>query len=240
VGQRLTISHHCFRLPKRGNSWEEFEDAYACDPAAGRFAIADGASESIFAGEWAHELCQAFVADRAAVGKMEPWLAFARNRWQDRVGMQTELWHVAEKLRDGSFATFLGLTIDSGGRWRAIAVGDSCMFHVHGGSLACAFPVDSSSAFGTRPELIGSHRNGRIRVAGARGRLMAGDTIALMSDALAEWFLKQHEDGRSPWRELAGLPEAGFAEWVQTERAQHRLKNDDVTLLAIDLKVTNT
>jgi len=37
-------------LPKRGHSAEEYEDAFAGDPKVGRFAVADGASESSFAG----------------------------------------------------------------------------------------------------------------------------------------------------------------------------------------------
>ena len=40
-------------LPKRGHSPEEYEDALAGDPRSGRFAVADGASESSFAGLWA-------------------------------------------------------------------------------------------------------------------------------------------------------------------------------------------
>ena len=36
-------------LPKQGHATDEYEDAWAADPAAGRFAVADGASESVFA-----------------------------------------------------------------------------------------------------------------------------------------------------------------------------------------------
>ncbi len=39
-------------LPKRGNTEDEYEDAWAVDPARGRFAVADGASETSFAGRW--------------------------------------------------------------------------------------------------------------------------------------------------------------------------------------------
>ena len=38
------------RLPKQGNTDAEYEDAWAADAAAGRFAVADGASETSFAG----------------------------------------------------------------------------------------------------------------------------------------------------------------------------------------------
>ena len=48
-------------LPKRGHSADEFEDAFAFDPAAGRYAVADGASESSFAGLWARLLVEGFI-----------------------------------------------------------------------------------------------------------------------------------------------------------------------------------
>jgi hypothetical protein len=244
VSQKLTITRQtCLRAPRQGNSWEEYEDAHACNSSLGRFAIADGASESLFAGEWALELCESFVADGANDGKVGPWLDAARTRWQARIGEQPDLWHVAEKMRDGSFATFLGVATELGapaGRWRAIAVGDSCLFLVRGGRLAGAFPVDEAAAFGTRPPLIGSHAERRIRVAGAHGDLAEGDSLFLMTDALAEWFLAGYEAGRTPWRELAGLAESGFAAWVAAERKVRRLKNDDVTLLTLELGVTNT
>jgi hypothetical protein len=244
VGRHLTIARqNCLRVPKGGNLQEEYEDACACNISLGRFAISDGASESIFAGEWAQELCESFVADDTKGGKIGPWLEAARSRWQTRVGEQPDVWHVAEKLRDGSFATFLGVTVELeeiGGCFRAIAVGDSCLFLVRGGRLACAFPVDRAAAFGSRPQLIGSHGESKVRVAAARGDLADGDSLLLMTDALAEWFLAAQERGGTPWRDLAGLSESGFADWVNVERKERRLKNDDVTLLTIELGVTNT
>src|SRR6266404_6244133 len=50
---KMALSWHAFAVPKRGNSTEEYEDAFAANPNAGRFAIADGASESSFASLWA-------------------------------------------------------------------------------------------------------------------------------------------------------------------------------------------
>lgn len=47
---------------QRADSPEEYEDASAVDPAQGRFALADGASESSFAAAWARLLVSGFVA----------------------------------------------------------------------------------------------------------------------------------------------------------------------------------
>jgi hypothetical protein len=48
--------------PKHGCTTDEYEDAWAADSAAGRFAVADGASESAFALTWAGLLAEGFVA----------------------------------------------------------------------------------------------------------------------------------------------------------------------------------
>jgi len=65
-----------FLVPKDGHSAEECEDAVGGEPAHGRFAIADGASESFAAGEWARLLVEAFVSK----GPARDWLAGPRER----------------------------------------------------------------------------------------------------------------------------------------------------------------
>jgi hypothetical protein len=223
-----------FVIPKAGHAADECEDAATCDPSAGRFAVADGASESIYAGEWARMLCEAFVADPAAESAAGSWVAASRKRWAAHVEGQPAPWHVAEKLEDGAFATFLGLTVQ-GSRWRATATGDTCLFLVHADGLRGTFPVAEAAGFGTRPDLVGSLSGGRTRTVSARGTILPGDRLLLMTDALAEWFLREHEAGRSPWREVAGATADGFPDWVNARRADRRLKNDDVTLVVIEI-----
>lgn len=223
-----------FVAPKDGYAAEECEDAWACNNPTGRFAVADGASESIYAGEWARHLCDAYVADPAADG-IGPWLDIAQKRWRALVHGLPAPWHVAEKLDDGAFATFLGLWIEPGGHWHAVAAGDTCLFLSRGDELESAFPVRTAAAFGTRPELIGSRQRGRVRTVMTHGELAAGDRFWLMTDALAAWFLAEHEAGGAPWRELGARTVDDFAGWVAGRRADGRLKNDDVTLVAIEV-----
>ena len=73
----------------------------------------------------------------------------------------------------------------------------------------------------------------------ARGRWRPGDRFLLMTDALAQWFLRRNEQGERPAAEIAELlgaadPAAAFADWIERMRAQD-LRNDDVTLGVIDL-----
>jgi hypothetical protein len=234
-----------FALPKEGHSPEEYEDAFA--GKSGRFAIADGASESSFAAEWAKLLVEGFV--RAREGAIAPsWLNPLRERWAAQVdGLELE-WFGEEKRRQGAFATFLGLIIKKPrhgkeGRWKALAVGDSCLFQLRQDRLLAAFPVRRSADFGSRPLLLGSRcPTGREGIAPADvrfGKWRPGDRFFLMTDALAEWFLRYHEKRRKPWRALLrrlNEPNARLEEFIEQLRAENEIKNDDVTLLVIDLK----
>lgn len=234
----ITLDSRAFVVPKDGHASDECEDAVAWNRSAGRFAVSDGASESIYAGEWARLLCEAFVADPGPGAGLGPWLAAAQDRWLALVHGQPAPWHVAEKIEDGAFATFLGLAVGGDGRWQAVATGDTCLFVIHMDGLRGTFPVSKAAAFSTRPDLIGSRQQFRRKAAAARGTLAAGDRLLLVTDALAEWFLAEHEAGRAPWRDLFRLKADEFAPWVADRRADRRLKNDDVTLVVLEVSGT--
>jgi hypothetical protein len=233
--------------PKRGHTVEEFEDAFAGDPEAGRFAIADGASESSFAGRWANLLVQDFVrAPNLPSGASLPRLPALQQRWAAEVGARPLSWYAETKYQLGAFATFLGLVVDESGspsarHWQAIAVGDSCIFQVRQGRLLMAFPVMRSEEFGDTPWLVGSRTS--VPDAEAKQVIRSGDwqpddRLWLMTDALAQWFLRQAEADHQPWEALEDLlaapgPAAAFAAWVEQLWDAHELRNDDVTLMAV-------
>ena len=57
-------------------------------------------------------------------------------------------------------------------------------------------------------------------------------------DALARWALREDEEGRNPWivlRDHATRDVPVFGAWVAALRKDRELRNDDVTLLRIDL-----
>jgi hypothetical protein len=226
---------HCQALtvPKRGSSADEFEDAFASDPDARRFAVADGASESSFAGLWARLLVEGFVRPQPG------WLETARRTWAERVDGQPLPWYAEAKRDAGAFATLLGLVL-SDNRWHALAVGDTCLFQLREDRLIEAFPLRRSEDFNNRPWLVGSRAApavGENAHAEGRGAWQTGDRFLLMTDALAHWFLRRHEAGDRPWQELARLPAAGydFGAWVEDRRRGDGLRNDDVTLVLIGL-----
>ena len=125
------------------------------------------------------------------------------------------------------------------GTWRALAVGDSCLFRTRAGRLLKAFPLTAAAHFGNQPSLLGSRRTGpEPTPKQARGRWRPGDRFLVMTDALAQWFLYRIEQSGEPLAEIAQLlAEPGsrlaFPDWIE-ERRQQGLRNDDVTLGILD------
>ncbi len=231
-------------LPRQGNTAAEYEDAWSADSTAGRFAVADGASESAFADLWARLLAEGFVAAERP-RDLAGWLGAARGRWSAGV-MGLELpWYIEAKRDEGAFATLLGLGVrcpPSGwpARWRAVAVGDSCLMQVRGDGRVRAFPVGRAADFDNQPPLIGSRGTKVPAARRCSGSLLPGDRLFLMTDALAQWFLGSHESGGRPAEALAALlfaerPQAAFAAWIEGRRTDGALRDDDVTLLGIEL-----
>lgn len=61
-----------------------------------------------------------------------------------------------------------------------------------------------------------------------------------MTDALAQWFLLRTEQRKKPLAEIRSLveeksPQDAFAAWVDERRDQSVLRNDDVTLIVVDV-----
>lgn len=246
--EKSQLPWHAFRLWKRGCAEGKYEDAAAGDPAAGRFAIADGTSEASFAAQWARALAEGFVTAAGEPWKGLDWLAPLRQQWAEAVDQLSLPWYAEEKREQGAFATLLGFVLQpagpgSPGTWRAVAVGDSCLFHTRGNRLLASFPLEHAADFTNQPRLLGS-RPGRRDVLSqdwdrARGRWKPHDRFLLMTDALAQWFLRQIEMDKHPLQEIAGLlaetaPEKAFPGWVEERRDRQGLRNDDVTLVVVD------
>ena len=196
------MNFRAFWLPRGGNSAEEYEDACAGDPSRGRFAIADAATECSMGGLWARLLVDGFVqAADPQLGSWGNWLPPLQERWAREVGGRPLSWYAEIKAQQGAFATFLGLVVDQCGwlwsrrRWRAIAVGDGCLFQVRQGRLLRAFPMKRSKDFSNCPWLVGSRQPAKALVkkeVRAKGGWQPDDRLWLMTDALAKWFLGQH------------------------------------------------
>jgi serine/threonine protein phosphatase PrpC len=228
-----SLDWHTFHVPKRGHSPLEYEDAFACAPKAGRFAVADGASESSFASAWAKILVQAYVHKPAA---WSTWLPAARKRWRTRLDHGELPWYAQTKLEEGAYAALLGVHI-KGRTWDAEAVGDSCIFQVRGSKLRRAFPLRRSQDFSNQPNLLGSrshkHAGIRTRRLHLKSDWQEGDVLLLMTDALAQWFLQNVEARGRPWTDLLAIEtRREFVDLIEKLRGEG-MRNDDVTLIRV-------
>lgn len=240
-----------FWAAKAGNSPEEYEDAFALGIEAGRFAVADGATESLFAKGWAQLLTNGFAIDSIHLARirrrenkqtyLSEWLVPLQKAWHEGIDWNTLPWFAEEKARNGAFATFLSLELsDSLRRWQAIAVGDSALFLVRDDRLKTAFPLSHADKFGSTAALLCSNqaRNHTVwkQIRVKRGDWRSGDLFLLCTDALAQWFLIEWAAGAKPWSVLRDLnTQEEFEKLALQLRSGKSVRNDDMTVLVINV-----
>lgn len=195
--ESLSLDWISATLPKVGHRPEENEDAVAAAPDRLKFALADGATEGWESGAWATRLAEACIHRPPTPGDFPAWLAAVRRDWRPRTTAAGPVaWYATEKQQQGSFATLVGLelrpTRDRPGRWswKAVAIGDSCLVHVHDGNVKAAFPLTARDEFGDCPALVPSSPE----VACPEPDWLAGfaeadDVLLLASDATAAHLL---------------------------------------------------
>src|SRR5688500_10782345 len=100
----MQISLRTFWLPKKGNTSEEYEDAFWPREAMNvhsdrfRFAVADGATESSFAGSWARLLVRAYCRDQLSERKIRKQLPRLQREWYSGLENAPLPWYAEEKL----------------------------------------------------------------------------------------------------------------------------------------------
>ncbi|MGL4424130.1 MAG: hypothetical protein ACRCZF_25975 [Gemmataceae bacterium] len=218
-------------VPKNGLTAAQNEDAVGV--AGAHAAVADGASEGWQSGLWARALVEAFCAGPPMPDTFAAWLVRAQSHYQEQdaaPAATATAWYAEEKQQQGAFSTFVGFSLlpskDGGWRYRAVAVGDSCLFQVRGGNFLTRWPVESIADFGNRPILVGTNGPAAEPLWFA-GRAQVGDRFYLMTDALAEWCYRTADAANL----LSQLSVANFPAWVAERRQDQTMKNDDTTLL---------
>ena len=240
-------------IQKRGSPPEEYEDA-ACPQERSeyeqndvRLAVADGATESVFARRWAEQLVLAVWHGDLSPRGLSGGISHLRANWREWLAGRTLPWYAEEKARQGAFAALLALELtgaDAGatqGNWHATAVGDSCLFHVRGEEVLVRFPIASPDAFDNRPFLLGSlgANEESLNEEYTSGTWNTGDFFYLMTDALACWFLKHIDAGGRPSdiQSYISTNELGsFIAWIESLRNQELIRNDDCTMMRISIR----
>jgi len=237
--------------PKEGNTIDEFEDAFAPNEIKTThvfpmsFAVADGATETSFSKIWANQLVNAYVACEGDVGAMSRELPRLRACWLEQVTTKELPWYAEQKLKQGAFASVLGVSLikDSEGLmlWNAFSVGDSSLFHIGFDGAVTAFPSSNSNDLKVRPLLVSSRADDSTILEDVgvhiKGTLGARERIYLVTDALAIWILDSLTTDENPFESLDQMlrTEKSFHEWTRELRQQGKLKNDDYTLVWIEL-----
>jgi hypothetical protein len=245
-----------FWVQKRGGSPQEYEDAFWVGPGGNSdgeiqeksltVAVADGASESLLAGRWASRLVGVFGTVRNAVnGWDQEVLRYTAEREERGAPIQ---WYEEPGLATGAHATILAVHFSDGreGRastWRAVGLGDTCLFQVRNESLYESFPISDPAEFSYQPPLLASRGTdaGKLRrhIKMKSSDWERGDSFYLATDALSAWFLRTNESEGRPWAPLRDMDtidfELEFSEWVDEQRDLGQIHNDDTTLIRIDM-----
>ena len=149
----MWICTQAFHVPKRGSVESEYEDAFFPDRefqrdlSEFRCAVADGASESAFSGEWARLLVRGYCRRRVSLERLQ-------RRWLRFVTRRPAPWYLEAKIKRGPTLPSSGCRFarsdarsPSGalGRSRPSATVASFTYEATSCSLSCRSPNRTNS-----------------------------------------------------------------------------------------------
>jgi len=225
------------------------EDAWASSHDSSLVALCDGASESYDSRAWAAILARRWVADPELGTE---WLAASLAAYADGVDVDAMSWSQRAGFDRGSFSTLLGLEyIPARRSVEALAVGDCLAILADGPRMVEAWPFADPERFKERPTLLSTlaPMNGFVAEPDFRLRNLkvfelaplAEPRLFCLSDALAEWTLRQEADGAGALARLASIrSEDELRALVLAERAAKRLRLDDSTLVVLSFAPPET
>lgn len=216
------------------------------------YAVADGATRSFYPKQWAELLVKNFCEGTESVlaaDNLEEWLCPIQNAWYEqikkRVNEQNKYFLTNRfNAKESAVSTFIGLEINKSNEdWKAIIIGDSCLFH-NSDTAFKSYLKENSADFTNRPDAFASFpKDNPIGCPPEfiSGKTKSGDTFILATDALAKWIVQHKEKNKLPevLTQLNGLEtDEQFYDFVDEARqnAETPLDNDDVTLILISVE----
>ena len=227
-----------FATAKQGNRLADCEDAAAASEQRGRFAIADGASQSWAARDWARLLTERWLDFPAAAETLGDWVSDAQAAFDDldqTGGADVPAYLRAQRsTRQGvAHATFVGASVELEPTplIQMASIGDSCGFVVREQALVASVPAEVEAlVFDSTPSLVMSCGPMPRPVQTAEVPALAGDRCYLATDALAEVLRDAHLAGTPLWERLDALSGPSFLDLVE-ELREAGMENDDVALV---------
>ena len=206
----------------------------------GLIAVSDGASVSYDSRRWARGLVAQY--HRCPVFSKE-WLDVAIRRFSRHFDRDAMPWMKQAAFDRGSFASLLGVQLQSNGDGANIfAIGDSLAVLCDGDKILKTFPYTDAAQFDSRPQLLCSNpaENSFLDEGGDTSLTtswsfdsLQNPVVLCVTDALGQWLLS-YEGSDSPIGLLRGLNEtAAFSHFIEKERLAGRMRRDDTTMVAI-------
>lgn len=239
-----------FTMSKLGNKPQDCEDYFSWNPGRMKFAMADGASTSIFSDIWARELARAAVECDGSIvesidGSVEPMLRSARKAWYTSIKWNSLPWFLRNKAVSGSYSTLTLMQmapLASSYRYSAYAVGDTCLFKIKNGRIESSFPILSPEEFSISPKLVWSGKGSplpqdiRLQVPAFQrheGILQPGEMLILSTDGVSKWLM---ETGRVEDIVMRINNPPDIKKFLTGEINSRRMRNDDVAISLIEIR----
>lgn len=237
------------QLPKNGNTPDECEDALRFVVQGSmeriRIAVSDGATECAFAGSWSNLLASLFANKPFTddIGKIEAYLTLARKVWTLRISKKPLPWYAAMKVQDGAYATIVALEIQKEPRiWRALAVGDSCIFRISKNGVSAMLPDMKPEDFSSRPYLLSTqvqyNRELKDHLHVRESEWNEGDCFIAATDAFSNMLVAQR-DKTSYLSDVVDKVKRSNQEdqknWIAELRSSGIIKNDDIAVVVVSL-----
>ena len=238
-------------MSKLGNRESDYEDSFSYDLERMKFAIADGASNSIFSDVWSRALTESFVSEdldlfsQSVQDVIRNIMEKARRIWYSSIDWNDLPWFTKNKSVNGSYSTLLLCQLRENDsdhlQMRSIAVGDSCLFKIRGEDITFSFPLTYISQFNISPDLVWSGRGhpfpekspSKVPVTRVMdGIVDSSDKLVFATDSISVLLLSDPD----PMGLVTEIIEKRFTEKLIKAIDAGRIKNDDVTLALVGFK----
>ena len=246
----ITLKTAHFTTHKKAESLDDCQDAIWVSKAHSRFAVADGATRSLFPKQWAELLVEHFCEEPDLFLNEEnwkEWLTPIQEKWYKQVEKIVKVidqFYVTTpfKTREPAVSTFVGLEVDkTRQKWQAVVIGDSCLFHKSTTEFR-SYLIEKSKDFTSCPQAFASFAEANYHDPEfIRGEIQSGDMFILATDALAKWILEHKESGNLEdildQLEQIENPKQ-FNQLIDQARDDKKicLVNDDVALMLISVE----
>ncbi|BDA75935.1 hypothetical protein CAL7716_101010 (plasmid) [Calothrix sp. PCC 7716] len=242
-----------FRIPKDGFTEDECEDNSAISSESSetvRIAVSDGATEGIFSSIWSELLVNKYVEAGSQIF-VPSQLNFVHDEFvlkafQNISNMpETRHWFMYEKLDRGTHATMATVEFSNSNTIQISTIGDSCIFWYNQNEIGM-LPELSSNDFASFPNTICHSPNTWQNIDNklVKKEILIDNffQISLCTDALACWLVKRLKEQNEllNWSKIFEIScLSSFKEFIQELRARKEIRNDDVTLVLIDVLPLN-